>query len=64
MNTYQPTQMWTSLKDLIYIREKAIAGEEIEAIRLLRATFVIGVKEAKELVEAMQHGEDVDMSRS
>jgi ribosomal protein L7/L12 len=43
------------------IREKAAAGEDIEAIRLLRSTFVVGVKDAKDLVEAIQRGEDVDM---
>ena len=43
------------------IREKAAAGEQIEAIRLLRSTFVIGMLDAKELVEAMHRDEEVDM---
>jgi ribosomal protein L7/L12 len=44
------------------IRALAIAGDQIEAIRLLRDTYVIGLSKAKELVEAMQRGEDVDVS--
>jgi ribosomal protein L7/L12/outer membrane protein assembly factor BamB len=43
------------------IQEKAVAGDEIEAIRILRSTFVIGLKDAKDLVEAIQRGEEVDI---
>jgi ribosomal protein L7/L12/streptogramin lyase len=46
---------------MIPIREKAAAGDDIEAIKLLRETFVIGLKEAKELVEAIQRGEEIDI---
>ena len=44
------------------IRELAHSGNKIGAIRLMRETFVIGLKDAKGMVEAMQHGEVVDTS--
>ena len=44
------------------IREKALAGDKIEAIRLLRRTYVIGLSKAKDRIEAMQRGEEVDLS--
>ncbi len=44
------------------IQEKAIAGDDIEAIKLLRTNFEIGLKEAHDLVEGMQRGEQVDTS--
>ena len=44
------------------IREKATAGDTIGAIRILRNTYVIGLSKAKELVESIQRGEEVDLS--
>jgi ribosomal protein L7/L12/sugar lactone lactonase YvrE len=42
------------------IRELATSGNKIGAIHLMRATFVIGLKDAKDMVESMQRGEVVD----
>jgi ribosomal protein L7/L12 len=60
-NTYNNRPDVDLTETLNSIREKAVAGQEIEAIRLLRSTFVIGLSEAKSMVEAMQRGEDVDL---
>lgn len=38
------------------------AGKKIEAIKLYRETFGVGLKEAKDAVDKMQHGEGVDLS--
>ena len=61
-NTFNPPYQVDLDERLKSIRELAIGGDQIEAIRLLRETFVIGLRQAKELVEAMQRGEEVDVS--
>jgi len=62
INTFNPPYQVDLDERLKSIRELAIAGDQIEAIRLLRGTYVIGLSKAKELVEAMQRGEEVDVS--
>ena len=62
INTFNPPYHVDLDEKLKSIRELAIAGDQIEAIRLLRGTYVIGLTKAKELVEAMQRGEEVDVS--
>lgn len=37
-------------------------GKKIEAIKVFRETFGVGLKEAKDAVEAMEHGRSVDIS--
>lgn len=48
---------------LEFIREMALAGNKMVAVRAMRDTFVIGLKQANDMVEAMQHGEPVDISQ-
>src|SRR4030065_836105 len=60
--TINPQDQANLDEKLISIREKALAGDTIEAIRLLRQTFVVGLSKARQLVDAMQHGEDIDVS--
>jgi len=62
INTFNPPYQVDLDERLKYIRELAFAGDQIEAIRLLRETFVIGLSQAKELVEAMRQGIEVDVS--
>ena len=38
------------------------AGKKIEAIKVFREAFGIGLKEAKDAVEAIERGESVDIS--
>ena len=61
-STFNPQDQANLDEKLISIREKALAGDTIEAIRLLRQTFVVGLSKARQLVDAMQHGEDIDVS--
>jgi ribosomal protein L7/L12/sugar lactone lactonase YvrE len=61
-NTMNPPDQVDLDERLKSICELAIAGDQIAAIRLLRETYVIGLSKAKELVEALQRGEEVDMS--
>jgi ribosomal protein L7/L12 len=44
------------------IERLAHAGQKIEAIKLMRETFEIGLKDAKDAVEAIQNGQIVQMS--
>jgi ribosomal protein L7/L12/sugar lactone lactonase YvrE/DNA-directed RNA polymerase subunit RPC12/RpoP len=55
-----PAPMLDISERLQTIRELATSGNKIGAIRLMRATFVIGLKDAKDMVESMQRGEVVD----
>lgn len=61
LNTYTARPDIDLTERLLFIREKAMAGDEVEAVRSLRSTFVIGLKDAKSLVEAMQRGEEVNI---
>ncbi len=55
-NTYNSRSDIDLTGILLSIREKAVVGDDIEAIRILRSTFVIGLKDAKDLVAAIQRG--------
>jgi ribosomal protein L7/L12/DNA-directed RNA polymerase subunit RPC12/RpoP len=48
---------------LKFIREMAMAGNKIVAIKAIRETFVISLKQAVAMVDAMQRGEMVDVSQ-
>jgi ribosomal protein L7/L12/sugar lactone lactonase YvrE len=48
-------------KKVEFIREMALAGNKMVAVKAIRETFNIGLKQAVELVEAMQRGEQVDL---
>ncbi len=62
LNTYNTPYQIDIPERLKSIRKLAVAGDKIEAIKLLRGTYVIGLTDAEELVEAMQRGEQVDVS--
>jgi ribosomal protein L7/L12 len=47
---------------LASIKNMAVAGNKMGAVKLMRDTFVIGLKQADEMVEAMQQGLQVDLS--
>ena len=47
---------WAEIHTLAY------RGQKIEAIKRMRESFEVGLKEAKEAVEAIQQGQDVQMS--
>lgn len=44
------------------IRRLILAGKKIEAIKVFRETFGVGLKEAKDAVEALERGEGVDLT--
>ena len=62
VNTFNAPYQADLTERLESIRKQAVAGDKIGAIKLLRQTYAIGLKEAKELVEAMQRGEKVDLA--
>ncbi|NIP22840.1 MAG: hypothetical protein GWO38_03215, partial [Phycisphaerae bacterium] len=45
------------LDKLIEINDKLHSGRKIEAIKIFRETFGVGLKEAKEAVERLERGE-------
>lgn len=47
---------------LAEIRRLISAGKKLEAIKMFRETFAVGLKEAKDAVEALEQGEAVDVS--
>src|SRR4030042_666033 len=47
---------------LDFIKETAVAGNKIVAVKAVRETFSIGLNQAVDLVEAMQRGEQVDLN--
>jgi ribosomal protein L7/L12/sugar lactone lactonase YvrE/DNA-directed RNA polymerase subunit RPC12/RpoP len=46
---------------LDFIKEMALAGYKIVAVKAIRETFAIGLQPAVDLVEAIQRGEQVDL---
>jgi len=50
-------------KKVEFIKEMAHAGNKIVAVKAMRDTFEVGVKQADEMVEAIQHGKQVEFSR-
>ncbi|MGI8670776.1 MAG: hypothetical protein ACR2J3_13160 [Aridibacter sp.] len=48
---------------LARIRHELQTGDKIEAIKIFRERFNTGLRDAKETVEAIERGEDVDVSR-
>ena len=62
VNTFNAPYQVDLAERLASIRKQAVAGDKIGAIRLLRETYVFSLEEAKELVEAMQRGEKMDLT--
>lgn len=55
---------WTRQANaLIEIKRLSASGQKIEAIKLYRETFHAGLKEAKDAVEAIERGENVQMAQ-
>lgn len=50
------------LDKLVEINEKLHNGRKIEAIKIFRETFGVGLKEAKEAVEQLERGEAINLS--
>jgi hypothetical protein len=44
------------------IQHELRTGDKIEAIKIFRATFGVGLKEAKDAVDALERGETIDIS--
>ena len=50
-------------KRLAFIKEMALAGNRITAIKAMRETFEISILQANNMVESMSRGEEVDFSQ-
>jgi ribosomal protein L7/L12/sugar lactone lactonase YvrE/DNA-directed RNA polymerase subunit RPC12/RpoP len=61
-NTRQNPILQAELKDkLDFVREAAMSGNKLVAVRALRDSFPLGLKQATKLVDAMQQGKQIDL---
>jgi ribosomal protein L7/L12/sugar lactone lactonase YvrE len=59
--TITPTPQVDLDAKLAFIKEMSLAGNKMVAVKTMRDTFTIGLKQAVDLVEAIQRGEQVDL---
>mgnify|MGYP000091253334 CR=1 FL=1 len=60
---FNPLEITREAAKLAEIKKLADSGKKIEAIKLYRETFGVGLKEAKDAVEAIERGQNVQVAQ-